>query len=86
MAKLKQEGLGKIKIALARCNTASLIDTLEGVFGTFDPENLALTSIPEPKESGEEIPTTPSPTTSGPLEVEIGFSNTGYPSCSSRNF
>ena len=79
MARLKWEGLGKIKIALARCNTASLIDTLEGVFGTIDPGNLSLTSILEPKESGEEIPTTPSPTDSGPLEVELVFPTQAIP-------
>ena len=55
------------------CNTASLIDTLEGAFGTTDPGNISLTSILEPKESSEEISTTPSPTGSGPLEVELVF-------------
>ena len=79
MARLKREGLGKIKIPLAGCNTASLIDTLEGIFGTIDLENLSLTSILEPKESGEEIPTTPSPTASGPSEVELVFPTQAIP-------
>ena len=35
--------------------------------------------ILEPKESGEEIPTTPSPTDSGPLEVELVFPTQAIP-------
>ena len=73
-AKLKHEGLGKIKIALAGCNTSSLIDTLEGAFGIIDLETISLASIPETKEVvTEDIPSTPSPTDSGPLEVELVF-------------
>ena len=71
-AKLKCKGLGKIKIALAGCNTSSLIDTLEGAFGIIDLETISLDSIPETKEVvTEDIPLTPSPTDSGPLEVEL---------------
>ena len=71
---MKREGLGKIKIALTGCNTASLIDTLEGAFGTMDLGNISLTSIPDTKGIvTEEIPSTPSPTDSGPLEVELVF-------------
>ena len=73
-AKLKCEGLGKIKIALAGCNTSSLLDTLEGAFGSIDLEETSTISIPEIKESTKEFtllsPSTPSPEESGPLEVE----------------
>ena len=73
-AKLKCKGLGKIKIALAGCNTSSLIDTLEGAFGSIDLETISLASIPETKEVViEDVPSTPSPTDSGPLEVELVF-------------
>ena len=73
--KLKHEGLGKIKIALAGCNTSSLIDTLEGAFGSIDLETISLASIPETKEVViEDVSSTPSPTDSGPLEVELVFS------------
>ena len=73
-AKLKHEGLGKIKIALAGCNTSSLIDTLEGAFGSIDPETISLASIPKTKEVvTEDVPSTPSPMDSGPLEVELVF-------------
>ena len=69
---MKREGLGNIKIALAGCNTASLIDTLEGTFGTTDLGNISLTSIPDTKGIvTKEIPSTPSPTDSGLLEVEL---------------
>ena len=73
-AKLKHEGLGKIKIALAGCNTSSLIDTLEGAFGSIDLETISLASIPETKEVViEDVPSIPSLTDSGSLEVELVF-------------
>ena len=73
-ARLKCKGLGKIKIALAGCNTSSLIDTLEGAFGIIDIGTISLASIPKTKEViTEDIPSTPSPTDSGPLEVELVF-------------
>ena len=79
-AKLKHEGLGKIKIALAGCNTSSLIDTLEGAFGSIDPETISLASIPKTKEVvTEDIPSTLSPTDSGPLEVELVFPTQAIP-------
>ena len=69
-AKLKCEGPGKIKIALPGCNTSSLIDT----FGSIDLETISLASIPETKGVViEDVPSTPSPTDSGPLEVELVF-------------
>ena len=71
--KLKHKGLGKIKIALTGCNTSSLIDTLEGAFGSIDPETISLASIPKTKVVTEDVPSTPSPTDSGPLEVELVF-------------
>ena len=73
-AKLKCKGLGKIQIALAGCSTSSLIDTLEGAFGIIDLETISLASIPKIKEVvTEDILSTPSPTDSGPLEVELVF-------------
>ena len=48
-----------------------------GAFGTTDPGNLSLTSILDPKKSSEEIPTTP--TSSGPLEVELVFPTQAIP-------
>ena len=50
-AKLKCEGLGKIKITLAGCNTSSLLDTLEGAFGSIDQEETSTTSISEIKQT-----------------------------------
>ena len=70
----------KIKIALAGCNTSSLIDTLEGDFGIIDLENISLASIPETKGIiTEDMPSTPSPTDSGPLEVELVFPTQATP-------
>ena len=72
--RLKHEGLGKIKIALVGCNTSSLVDTLEGAFGSIDQEMISLASIPRAKETvTEDVPSTPSPTDSGPIEVELVF-------------
>ena len=68
-AKLKQEGLGKIKIALAGCNTSSLLETLEGAFGSIDLQTISIASIPKAKEMvTEDIPSTPSLVESVPLE------------------
>ena len=70
-----------MKIALAGCNTSSLIDTLEGAFGIIDLETISLASIPKTKEViTEDIPSTPSPTDSGPLEVELVFPTQAIPS------
>ena len=55
-ARLKHEGLGKIKIALAGCNTSFLLDTLEGAFGFVDQENISTASISEMQESTKEVP------------------------------
>ena len=80
VAKLKRKGLGKIKIALTGCNTSSLTDTLEGAFGSIDPETISLASIPKAKEVvTEDVPSTPSPTASGPLEVELVFATQAIP-------
>ena len=79
-ARLKCEGLEKIKIALVSCNTSSLIDTLEGAFGSIDQETISLVSIPEVKETVmDDVPSTPSPTDSGPLEVELVFPTHAIP-------
>ena len=73
-ARLKREGLGKIKIALVGCNTSSLINTLEGAFGSIDQETISLVSIPKTKETVmEDVPSTPSPTDSCPIKVELVF-------------
>ena len=60
-ARLKHEGLGKIKIALAGCNISSLLDTLEGAFGFVDHENVSTASISEIKEPTKEEVPLPSP-------------------------
>ena len=79
-ARLKHEGLGKIKIALMGCNTTSLVDTLEGAFGSIDQETISLASIPEAKEVvTEDVPSTPSPTKSGPIGVELVFPTQAIP-------
>ena len=79
-AKLKCEGIGKIKIGLVGCSTSSLIDTLEGAFGSIDPETISLASIPETKEVvTEDIPSTQSPADNGPLEVELVFPTQAIP-------
>ena len=73
-ARLKHEGFGKIKIALMDCNTSSLVDTLEGAFGSIDQETISIASIPKAKEAvTEDVPFTPSPTKSGPTGVELDF-------------
>ena len=73
-ARLKCEGLGKIKIALAGFNTSPLVDTLEGAFGSMDQETISIASIPKAKETvTEDVPSTPSHTESGPIGVELGF-------------
>ena len=73
-ARLKCEGLGKIKIALVACNMSSLLDTLEGAFGSIDQETISIASIPKAKETvTEDVPSTPSPTKSGPIRVELVF-------------
>ena len=76
-ARLKWEGLGKIKIALAGCNTSSLLDTLEGAFDFIDQENIYTASISEVKEATKEdiplSPPIPSPEESGPIGTELVF-------------
>ena len=73
-ARLKQEGLGKIKIALMGCNTSSLLDTLEGAFGSIDQETISIASIPEAKEMDtEDIPSALSLAESGPIGAELVF-------------
>ena len=62
------------------CNTSSLIDTLEGAFGSIDQDTISLVSIPKVKETVmEDVPSTPSPTDSGPLEVELVFPTQAIP-------
>ena len=72
--------MGKIKIALAGCNTSSLINTLEGAFGSIEQEIISLVSIPKVKETVmEDVPSTPSHTDSGPVEVELVFPTWAIP-------
>ena len=79
-ARLKNEGLGKIKIILVGCNTSSLVDTLEGAFGSIDQETISIVSIPEAKETvTEDVPSTASPTKSGPTGVELVFPTQAIP-------
>ena len=79
-ARLKCESLGKIKIALAGCNTSSLVDTLEGAFGSIYQETISIASIPKAKEAvTEDVPSTPSPTESGPTGVELVFPTQAIP-------
>ena len=82
-AKLKQEGLGKINIALMGCNTSSLLEILEGAFGSIDQENISVTSISKAKEMvKEDIPSTPSipsPVESGPVGAELVFPTQAIP-------
>ena len=76
-ARLKCEGLEKIKIALAGCNTSSLLDTFKEAFGFVDQENISTASISEMKESTkEEIPLPPpvlSSEESGLIGAELVF-------------
>ena len=76
-ARLKHEGLGKIKIALAGCNTSSLLDTLGGAFGFIDQENISTVSISAMKEATKEYislsPPIPSPEQSGLIGAELVF-------------
>ena len=79
-ATLKREGLGKIKIALIGCNTSSLLETLEGAFGSIDQENISTTFISKAKEMvKEDIPSTPSPAESGPVGAELVFPTQANP-------
>ena len=82
-ARLKREGLRKIKIALTGCNTSSLLKTLEGAFGSTDQENISIASILEAKEMvTEDIPSTPSipsPAESGPVGAQLVFPTRAIP-------
>ena len=54
--------------------------TLEGAFGATDLWNISLTTIPDIKGIvTKEVPSTPSPTDSGPLEVELVFPTQDVP-------
>ena len=72
--------MGKIKITLAGCNTSSLLDTLEGAFGSIDQETISIASILKAKETiTEDIPSTPSPAESGPVGAELVFPTQAIP-------
>ena len=77
VARLKQEGLGKIKMTLAGCNTSSLLETLEGACDFINQENISTASISKVKETTkEDIPSSssiPSPEESGPVGTELVF-------------
>ena len=73
-ARLKREGLGKIKIAPVGCNTSSFLDMLEVAFGSIDQETISIASIPKAKETiTEDIPSTSSPAESGLVAAELVF-------------
>ena len=50
-ARLRHEGLGKVKVALAGTNTSFLLDILEGCFGQQDPDTSQSTISPEEAEA-----------------------------------
>ena len=56
-AQLKQEGLGKLKVALAGTDTSSLTRLLEGCFGSVDPSPPSPSASTEITEPPEEHPT-----------------------------
>ena len=51
MARLRHEGLGKVKVALAGTNTSFLLDILEGCFGQKDPDTTQSTISLEEAEA-----------------------------------
>ena len=65
------------------CNMSSLLDTLEGAFGSIDQETISIASIPKAKEMVTEdipsTPSTPSPAESGPVVVELVFPTQAIP-------
>ena len=75
--------MGKIKIALTGCNTPSLLETLEGFFGSIDQEIISIPSIPKAKETVTEdipsTPSTPSPAEGGPVGRELVFPRQAIP-------
>ena len=50
-ARLRHEGLGKVKVVLAGANTSFLLDILEGCFGQQDPDTSQSTISPEEAEA-----------------------------------
>ena len=65
------------------CNTPSLLENLEGAFGSIDQENISIASISEVKEVAKEdipsSPSTPSPAESGPVGAELVFPTQAIP-------
>ena len=65
------------------CNTSSLLDTLEGAFGSIDQETISIASIPKANETITEdnpsTPSTPSPAESGPVGAELVFPTQAIP-------
>ena len=62
------------------CNTSSLLETLEGAFGSMDQENISIASILKAKETvTEDIPSTPSSAESGPVGAELVFPTQAIP-------
>ena len=69
----------KLKLPSWVVTHPSLVDTLEGAFGSIDQETISIASIPKAKETvTEDVPSTPSPTESGPIGVELVFPHTSY--------
>ena len=75
-AQLRWEGFGKIKIALARTDTSSLLKILEGCFGYVGLDTSQSTASTEKveKEVGEEA-STPSKQIPAPLSSDGGLAN-----------
>ena len=65
------------------CNMSSLLDTLEGAFGSIYQETISIAFIPEAKETVTEdipsTPSTPSPAKSGPIGAELIFPKQAIP-------
>ena len=55
MARLRHEGLGKVKVALAGTNTSFLLDILEGCFGQQDPDTSQSTISLEEAEANTSV-------------------------------
>ena len=62
------------------CTTSSLLDMLEGTFGSIVQETIYIASMPEAKGIvTEDIPSTPSPAESGPVGAELAFPTQAIP-------
>ena len=73
-ARLKHEGLGKIKIALAGCKCILAYQYTRGSLWFHRPRDYLPSFHPQnQRNSYGRFPSTPSPTDGGPVEVELVF-------------